>query len=218
MTKRLTETDYLKQARAVSLSLDGSLWERARIAAEMKARNIETEGAECAQWAEKLGALPEVRKAAKTVREWAQAHDFRAAVQDCGGIPLLPFSFFARASRYVDTVPFTSITELMDTYAASPGANFESFCAALSELAEPDDYRAPAAVIRRTEIMSERIGRLGLTLGLPDAYYHALADAQAALAAGCAALEAEMQADAGMRVPEPGEMVMAALRALGHVA
>lgn len=39
---------------------------------------------------------------------------------------------------------------------------------------------------------NERLGRHGLREGRPDAVYHALADAQTALAAGCAVLKAEM--------------------------
>lgn len=187
-TKRLSETDYLKQALIAAKSLDGSRWELARVASEMKAAGI-------SQWDLKLGSLAEIRRSARTVREWATAHNFRIAVQECKGEPLLPFSFFSRASRYVDTVSFTSIIELMDSYAASPGATFDSFCAALSELAEPDGYRTPAAVLRRTAAVSERIGVLGQTMGLPSAYYHALADAQAALAVGIAALEAELVID-----------------------
>lgn len=187
-TKRPTETEYLKQARAAAASLDGSRWELARIAAEMKAAGI-------SEYALKIGALDEVRRSARTVTEWAQAAEFRAVLWKDGGTPLLPFSFFARASRYVDTVPFTSITELMDTYAATPGAVLKSFCAALSELNEPDGYHDAPAVIRRTAAVSERIGTLGQTLGLPTAYYTALADAQAALAAGIAALEAGLVID-----------------------
>lgn len=181
----MTETQYLKQARQAAQSFDGNRWELARIAAEMKAADI-------SQWDLKLGSLAEIRRSPRTVREWAITYNFRISMQECsGGIPSLPFSFFARASRYVDVVPFTSITELMDSYATSPGAKFESFCAALAELTEPDDYRTSAAILRRTVIVSERIGALGQTPGLPDVYYHALADAQAALATGCAALEAE---------------------------
>lgn len=196
-TKRPTETDYLKQARAAAKSLDGNRWELACIAAEMKAAGI-------SQWDVKLANLAEIRRSARTVREWATAYNFKVAVRECGGEPLLPFSFFARASRYVDTVPFTSITELMDSYAAAPGANFESFCSALSELAEPDGYHDATAVMRRTAAVSERIGVLGHTLGLPTAYYTALADAQAALAAGIAALEAEVRS-----ASEAAEMAIA---------
>ena len=50
---------------------------------------------------------------------------------------------------------------------------------------------------------SERLGRHGLREGRPDAVYLALADAQAALATGCAALEAEL------RQAEPVEVQLA---------
>ena len=196
MTKRLSETEYLKQARAAAVSVDGGRWELARIAAEMKAAGI-------SEWAEKIGDLDEVRRSARTVGEWAQTWEFRDSIA-AEFRSSLPFSFWARASRYAGRVDLVDIVELMESYDTVPGANFESFCAQLSQLASPDGYHDVPAVIRRTTAVSERIGTLGKTTGLPDAYYTALADAQAALAAGIVALEAETESTGALKCADCG--------------
>ena len=175
-----TAMDYLREAKKISTDIDGGRWALARIAAEMREDKID-------RWAEKLAALPNVRRAESTMYEWARTTVFHSTLRRAFK---LPFSFFVAAERYADRIELTEIEELLETWEGAEGGTIESFSAMLRDrvgmtVNGPDLGRTLADLMRARD----RLGAIGRRDNLPMVVYSGLATAQDALQPALDALQ-----------------------------
>lgn len=117
MTDRLTKRALARAGRGISIDIDEGLWKMAYLAARAKHDEVDA-------WAETLASLPRVRKAARTVREWAQTAEFRQAIPKRFR---LPFSFYSRASRYLDRLDIEIILDAMQDAESNREINVDDF-------------------------------------------------------------------------------------------
>ena len=98
----ISERMYVRTAKAISEQIDIDRWQLAELAREGREAGIPA-------WDEIIGKLPRVRRAARTIRDWARAADVR---QLCNRPYEVDFSCYVRASRYLDSVLLTDIEEV----------------------------------------------------------------------------------------------------------
>ena len=179
-----TAMDYLKRAMKCAASVDEGRWELARIAVEMRDDKIEL-------WAVKLGKLPNVRRAERTMMTWAATADFGSSLRRQFK---LPFSFFSVASNYADRIELTALEDALEVAEGEAGMTHEAFSAQLRDMAgvEPPDMAHTLAELSR---LHDKLGEIGKRAGLPNGTYYGLESAQEALQPALDALEALLQAD-----------------------
>jgi len=178
-----TAMDYLKEAKKISADVDGGRWALAGIARDMREDKID-------HWAAKLAALPNVRRAERTVMAWAATADFSSSLRRKFN---LPFSFFSAASNYADRIELTDIEDALETWEAAEGGTIESFGAFLRDLAgvEPPDM---AHTLRELTRLHDKLGEIALREKMPASVYYGLEGAQEALQPALDALEGILMA------------------------
>src|SRR3990167_1078693 len=117
---------YSERAATISMQVDVDRWSLAELAREGREAGIPL-------WDEIIGKLPQVRRAARTIRDWARAADGR---QLCNQVREVDFSCYVRASRYLDTLSIEQIEEVLET-AERDNNSVDEVSAFLSELARP---------------------------------------------------------------------------------
>ena len=117
---------YAERAEAIAGQIDFTRWSLAELAREGREAGIPL-------WDEIIGKLPRVRRAARTIRDWARAADVR---QLCNQPHEVDFSCYVRASRYLDVLTIEQIEEVLET-AERDNNSVDEVSAFLSELARP---------------------------------------------------------------------------------
>ena len=181
-----TEREWLQLALKASAGVDGGRWQLAEIAACMRDAKIDN-------WAAKLGTLPNVRRAERTMREWSQVADFR---QSCRRKFKLPFSFYAVVSRFADRIELTVLEDALEVCEGEAGMTHEAFAAQLRDMGGmtpegPDLERTLADLTR----LRDRLGVIGKRAGLPTDVYYALTAASEALTPAFEAFAVRLYAD-----------------------
>ena len=122
----ISERMYVRTAKAISEQIDIDRWQLAELAREGREAGIPA-------WDEIIGKLPRVRRAARTVRDWARAADVR---QLCNRPYDVDFSTYVRASRYIDLLPLSEILGVLET-AERNNNSVDEVSALLSEMSRP---------------------------------------------------------------------------------
>ena len=117
---------YAERAEAIAGQIDFTRWSLAELARQGREAGIPL-------WDEIIGKLPRVRRAARTIRDWARAADVR---QLCNQVHGVDFSCYVRASRYLDVLSIEQIEEVLET-AERDNNSVDEVSAFLSELARP---------------------------------------------------------------------------------
>lgn len=122
----------------VAGSVEAARWTLARIAHEAKTRG------DVPEWAEVIGRHPRVRRASRTVREWASTFEFARAfrlVYPRWRNSAVTFSAWAALARKAKVIPWERLEELLDEW-DTEGAGLESLWAQLALETEAPDGRA----------------------------------------------------------------------------
>ena len=173
-----TEREFLQLALKASAGVDGGRWQLAEIAACMRDAKIDN-------WAAKLGTLPNVRRAERTMREWSQVADFR---QSCRRKFKLPFSFYAVVSRFADRIELTALEDALEVAEGEAGMTHEAFAAQLRDMVgnDADDLRR---MVSKCDSMIDVLGKMLLIPNLPVSFYEHAEHAQETLTFAVEALE-----------------------------
>jgi hypothetical protein len=154
---------YKREGKVLLSSLNRARWSLAYHALKGKQDKIES-------WAAILADLARVEE--RTVREWAQAAEFRDEVgRVFGGYIDLPYSFYARASRKLDALKIETIIELMLTFQVDKSAKISEFDSQLNALAGPElpDYGGfPPSGYPLADIIRDEISKLKELSVRPD--------------------------------------------------
>jgi hypothetical protein len=122
----MNANQYAERAAAIAMQVDVDRWSLAELARQGREAGIPL-------WDEIIGKLPRVRRAARTIRDWARAADVR---QLCNQPHEVDFSCYVRASRYIDVLTIEQIEEVLET-AERDNNSVDEVSAFLSELARP---------------------------------------------------------------------------------
>jgi len=173
------QNQYRIDGKILLGNVNDSRWNLAYHAMRGKQNKIES-------WAAILADLARVEE--RTVREWAQAAEFREEIDRVHGKYIdLPYSFYARASHKVDAIDFEIIVGLMTHFESNPDAKISEFEKQLNALAGPElpDYGGfppsgyPLADAIRDEL--SRLNDLAERPGIPSAVVALLWTARAAI-------------------------------------
>lgn len=175
---KLTTEDFTRRLDEAAIGIDDNRWKVAELAWDCKQ-------AEYPQWPQIIGRHPRIRRAERTIRDYALTAEFRDAIGHVEYVDEqqrrypLPYSFYAEALRYLDRLPTDTIKELMET-AAAEKVGLEEFRAELKTQAgapEPDpakkwrkaseNYYSEAS--KRGGKVGDHLSNAALALGLAAA-------------------------------------------------
>ena len=136
---RVTPNSLSRHARELARNVDATLWQRAELA--YSAREAHIPG-----WAEIVGV--EFRRAPYTVMGWAATFgwlDYLSSDTPVNRDLPLPYSFYEKAAQAAHKLGDRAVIDLLDTFAADPGAHASDAASAAHETLE--QFRAQLSAL-----------------------------------------------------------------------